>query len=195
LTQHMITDRVLAEDYPKGRFQMQVSNQYWAGFFDGQGCIQPNHYVSKIHGEKFIVAFRVSVVQKEPMILYLLQKQFGGYVRVAPIVTATGFKTQRGVWEMGRAEDVISFLSAIKPYVIIKAVELSIALDILEGVIQSRANYDHHMKDGKSFLSGKKPIELSEIKRRQELEKQFYKDRGSLKSVEIEIKPKLDPQT
>ena len=171
---------------------MEVSNQYWAGFFDGEGCIQPQKYVSKIHGEKFIVAFRVIVVQKEPMVLYLLQKQFGGYVRVSPIVTANGFKTVRGVWELGRAEDVISFLSAIKPYVIVKAVELAIALDILGGIIQSRGNYDHHMKDGKSYLSGKKAIDLPEIKRRQELEKQFYRDRGSLKSVEIEVKMKQE---
>src|SRR5262245_29023510 len=104
---------------PTRRNQMQISDQYWAGFFDGEGCITPTRYMSKIHNEKFVVAMKVVVVQKETMVLYLLQKRFGGYVRVSPVVTATGFKTSRGQWELGRAEDVVTFLESIKPYVIV----------------------------------------------------------------------------
>ena len=170
---------------PTRRHSMNVSDQYWAGFFDGEGCVSPQKYVSKIHNEKFIVAIKVAVSQKETMILYLMQKRYGGYVHVRPVVTVNGTHTTVGHWELTRAEGVIAFLESIKPYAIVKAVEIAIALDILTGVVKSRENYSHHMKDGKSYLSGKKPIELSEIKRRQELEKKFYEDRGKLKEVEI----------
>jgi hypothetical protein len=168
---------------------MEISNQYWAGFFDGEGNIQPQRYVSKVHGEKFIVAFKVVVSQKEPIILYMFQKKFGGYVRVTPVVTPSGFKTTRGVWECGRAEDVITFLQAIKPYVIVKSVEVTIALDILDGIIKSRENYNFKKIEGRSYLSGKMPIDLPEIKRRQILERQFFKDRQDSKGVEVEVKP------
>ncbi len=160
---------------------------YWGGLFDGEGCIQPYHYVSKVHGEKFIVAFRASVVQKEALILYMLQKQFGGYVRVTPVIRHTGFKTQRGVWECSRAEDVIAFLSAIKSYVVIKEVEVMIALEILESVLKTRDQYVR--TEDKGGFNGKTPISLEEIKRRQVLERKFYEDRKSCKEVEIEVKP------
>jgi hypothetical protein len=166
-----------------------MPESYWAGIFDGEGCIQPYHYTSKVHGEKFIVAFRVTVSQKEPLILYMLQKQFGGYVRVTPFTTHNGYKTQRGVWECSRAEDVIAFLSVIKPFIVIKEVEVMVALEILESVLKTRDQYVRN----KGGFNGKTPIELEEIRRRQTLERKFYEDRRDWKEMEIEVKPKLSP--
>jgi hypothetical protein len=169
---------------------MEVSNQYWAGLFDGEGCVTPNKYVSRIHNQKFIVAIRVSVTQKEPMVCYLLQKVFGGAIRTQKQTTMGGFKTHITRWECGKAEEVMNFLNAIKPYVIIKAVEIAVALELLDSIVKTRKNYDFKKVDGRSFLSGKMPIELDEIKRRQILEMKFYEDRKDSKDMVVDFKPK-----
>jgi hypothetical protein len=170
----------------------EMPDAYWGGLFDGEGCIQPYHYVSKIHKEKFIVAFRASVSQKEPMVLYMLQKRFGGYVRTSPVVTEKGFKTKRGVWECSRTEDVISFLATIKPYIVVKEVEVMVALEILESVLKTRDQYVINKDKKVGGFSGKVPIELDEIKRRQILEQKFYQDRRDWKEVEIKVEPKIN---
>jgi hypothetical protein len=167
-----------------------MPESYWAGLFDGEGCIQPYYYTSKIHNEKFIVAFRASVSQKEPMILYMLQKQYGGYVRVSPTKTISGVQTQRGQWECSRTEDVIAFLSAIKPFVVIKETEVMIALEILESVLKTKGQYAERKKGG---FNGKTPITLEEIRIRQLLGKKFYEDRKSWKNVKVEVKLEDSP--
>src|SRR6267142_2484341 len=99
--------RLLGVKIPTRRSYMQVTDSDWAGFFDGEGCVQPMKYFSKIHNEKFIVGMRAVVVQKEPEVLYLLQKQFGGAVQIR--------RNGIGQWQCGNAEQVTVFFKSIWP--------------------------------------------------------------------------------
>ena len=79
---------------------MTVSNEYWAGFFDGEGSVLPEKYYSETHKEKFIVGVKVVVTQKEPMVLCLLEKQFGGKVFVSSIRTpVNNVRSSIGRWQ------------------------------------------------------------------------------------------------
>lgn len=153
---------------------MQISDAYWAGFFDGEGHIGPTRYFSKIHQEKFIIAIRVVVVQKEPMVLYLMQKHFGGKVRIR--------KNGIGEWSLSTAKDVTKFLLAIRPFLLIKAVELNIALELLEAIVKPRGTLFPKDEHGIKRLHGKAPISLDDIKIRQLLERRFFNDRYNPKS-------------
>lgn len=155
---------------------MQVSNQYWAGLFDGEGCVIPEKYFSKTHSEKFIVGVKVALVQKERMVLYLLQKKFGGFIHIR--------KNGIGQWGCGKAIEVIAFLEAIKPYAIIKAVEIVIALELLDAIVKPRTTSFQKDRQGRKWIRGKPPISLEEIKRRQLLESKFVADRADSKITE-----------
>jgi hypothetical protein len=165
---------------------IQTSPAYWAGLFDGEGCVSLQRYLSKTHNQKFIIAVKAVVTQKEPMILYLLQRDFGGAVRSQKQVTMSGKQTEVGRWEIGKAEEVSFFFKAIEPYVIIKKKEIVVALELLERIVVSRGNYNLHTTgDGRKYLSGKVPISLEEIKKRQLLEMKFWKDRQDPKRVQL----------
>lgn len=148
---------------------MQVSNQYWAGFFDGEGSVCLERYHSKIHDEKFIVGVKVCVTQKETFVLYLLAKNFGGKVLLN--------KQKVHKWYCGKAEQAIAFLTAVKPYVIVKATEVHIALELLDAIVKPRGTLFPLDEKGIKRLKGKAPIAVDEIKRRQLLEAAFFKDR------------------
>jgi len=138
---------------------MDISNQYWAGFFDGEG---------NIYFAKDLVHMKVGISQKETETLYLLKMRFGGYL------SRTGGKYPCARWEVGGKKEIVSFLEAVCPYLIVKRVEAEIALEALKGWRESR-NY-------KSGLNG--PLPQEEIDRRRNLKKKFDEDRND---------PKINP--
>jgi hypothetical protein len=156
---------------------MQVSDQYWAGFFDGEGCVSPAKYFSKIHNEKFIVGMRAVVVQKEPRVLYLLQKQYGGQVTIR--------KNGIGQWQCGKALEVLAFFKAIGPHLIIKSTEVMIALELLEFIMKPRGTNFEIDEQGRKWLTGKESITMEDIKNRQRLERIFTLERADLKQNPI----------
>lgn len=156
---------------------MSVSNEYWAGFFDGEGSVQPERYRSKIHNEKFIVGIKVIVTQKEPMVLCLMEKQFGGRVFVRSVKTPNGVRTSIGRWQCGKAPEVLNFLKAIQPFVLIKSIEIGIAIELIEAIMKPRDTEFSTDTQGRKWIQRKSPIDLVEIKRRQMLEQKFYSDR------------------
>lgn len=148
---------------------MKVSDAYWAGFFDGEGCVIPEKFFSKTHQKKFIVGVKVCVTQKEPFVLLLLQKQFGGFV----------LKNRDGIhkWYLGKAKPVAEFLRLLKPHLVIKAVEANIALQLLEGISKKRDTEFIVDELGRKMIKRKSPINLEEINRRIVLEQKFKADR------------------
>jgi hypothetical protein len=158
---------------------METSNAYWAGFFDGEGCINPEKYVSKEYNEKFIIGVKVCVTQKEPLVAALMQQRFGGHVRTHSITTVSGKKSSITRWELNKAEEVMKFLEAMRPYLIIKGIEADIALELLSRVIKPRETQFRKDSKGRKFMKRKAPLDLQEIKARQLLEMAFYKERSS----------------
>lgn len=96
---------------------MTIDNRYWAGFFDGEG---------NIHVAPDVRHMAVSITQKEPAILFLLQKQFGGKIK------KYGKQTCHK-WRVHSAGEAEAFLKAIAPFLVIKAVEVQVCLEMLKG--------------------------------------------------------------
>lgn len=137
---------------------MEIDNRYWAGLFDGEG---------HIYFAKDLVHIKVSLTQKETAVLFLLKNRFGGYIH------KYGKQTCHK-WEVGGRKDMVAFLEAVKPYVIIKAVEVGAALEALSGFRQSRF-YN-------SGLNAALPVE--EMDRRRVLREKLMSDRAD---------PKIEP--
>lgn len=156
---------------------MQLSNEYCAGFFDGEGCVQPMKYLSKTHNEKFIVGMRAVVVQKEPKVLYLLQNQFGGAVSVR--------KNGIGCWQCGDADQALAFFKAIQPYLIVKFNEVGFAIELLSHIMQSRGTNFVKDSQGRKMLKGKLPIDMEEIRYRQRIEMLLKFEKADPKTVPI----------
>ena len=88
-----------------------IDNAYWAGLFDGEGCV---------HISKDLRHLEISVTQKKTAILSLLKQTFGGNV--------SGYK-----WRAVSTKNAIRFLESIQPHVIIKANGVKIALEFCYG--------------------------------------------------------------
>ena len=97
---------------------MEISHQYWAGLFDGEGTI---------YFAKDLIHMKVGVAQKEVLVLHLLRNRFGGYIR-RPVPS-----TSCRIWEVGGKKEMVAFLEAVRPYLLIKRLETEIALEALKG--------------------------------------------------------------
>ena len=82
-----------------------LDERYVAGLFDGEGCI---------HVQKNC-QMKVYLTQKDPMILYLLQEQYGGCVYGM-------------YWQLAKKADMETFLRAIQPHSLIKRSQIEMAL-------------------------------------------------------------------
>lgn len=98
-----------------------LDDRYVAGLFDGEGCvhIQPNCQV------------KVYITQKDPMILYLLEKQYGGHV----YKNGDHYHLQ-----FGKRVYTEPFLKAIQPHSIIKRGKIELALQMFPLFRQGREN-------------------------------------------------------
>jgi len=131
---------------------MDITPEYWAGLFDGEGRI--------VVAKDFTHIF-VSVTQKELPILYLLKARYGG--------TITNYKNQTcGKWLIHGCEKTVRFLSDIEPYAIIKRKEIIIALELFKGWMQGDYN--------KGYNGGKK-LKPEELERRTRLRNQLQEER------------------
>lgn len=136
---------------------MYIDNRYWAGIFDGEG---------NIYFAKDLIHMKVAVAQKEVAILYFLRTRFGGRVYKYGVQSTAH-------WECFNKKDMINFLSAIKPYLIIKRVECEIALEALSGWRPSN-HYNKGMNEA---------LPKEEMDRRRLLKEKFDADRSLLKQT------------
>lgn len=122
-----------------------LSNEYIAGFFDGEGCIHltPNGQC------------RIYVTQKNPEILYLIQAQFGGGVNR----NGDCYHLQ-----LTKKELMLTFLRAIQPYSVVKRGKVEIAIQFVE---LSQSNQSRKQGMGGKYL----PVDMSE---RSRLRARFY---------------------
>lgn len=91
-----------------------ISNEYWAGLFDGEGSVSISNTLRP----------RATISQNKTEILYAAQKRFGGHV------FSKGDTSNCSNWVVAKAEEVEDFLWAVFPYSIIKREEIDIALKV-----------------------------------------------------------------
>jgi len=86
--------------------------EYWAGFFDGEGCVTIN-----IRGQ-----VQVSVSQKYPEILNLLLEDFGKG-RIDPKSTRVNYGY---AWRLTGKQNILEFFDKIYPYSIVKKKDIDL---------------------------------------------------------------------
>lgn len=88
-----------------------MNRAYLAGFFDGEGCV----YLLP-RGR----TIQVSLTQKKPQVLYLVQQEFGGKVTLH----------SRGCyrWRCNGRPESLKFLRAIRPYSIVKRYDVEVGI-------------------------------------------------------------------
>lgn len=101
-----------------------ISNQYWAGLFDGEGYVGLGH--NKAKASTFILHVRVVNCNEYP--LTLLVEQFGGSV----YNTESGQRKHRLYCWTAYGNNAATFLSAINTYSIIKKNQIDLALRFLQ---------------------------------------------------------------
>lgn len=98
-----------------------ISNEYAAGFFDGEGCVNLT-----VAGKARRVVLRVMLVNTEPSILVAFHAQFGGVLPL-PRVSRKGWKPFGMLTLTGHA--AAAFLSDIAPFVRVKAAQVALGLE------------------------------------------------------------------
>lgn len=94
---------------------------YFAGFFDGEGCIFPHIPDGTVH---------LVVCNTKPKVLYELQKRLGGSIRHYP-PSRDGERTVYQ-WGIFNRKDCLNALKRLYPYLIIKRKQAEIAIELLE---------------------------------------------------------------
>lgn len=99
-----------------------LSDQYIAGFFDGEGCVSIRARRPRQRGT-VTTSLAVDIGNTEVGILLMIQERFGGYLtrnrgcnRPVHVLRLRGVKT-------------FNFLLAVQPYAIVKADQIAIALE------------------------------------------------------------------
>lgn len=116
------------EDVKQGTFEGWVSEvrlAYIAGLFDGEGCV----FISrkKSSGVSPSFGLHVSVSNCHHGILELLKRTYGGYVK--HYVETRLNQRDWFTWQLSGGRMAASFLTNIRPYSIIKAEEIDVALE------------------------------------------------------------------
>jgi len=94
--------------------------RYFAGFFDGEGCISIVHTKGNNN-----YRLNVQVSNTNKYVLMCFKKRFGGYV--TPLIKRSDRHTQAYVWKLADAK-AGTFLKEINPYLIVKKPQGELAL-------------------------------------------------------------------
>lgn len=118
-------------------------NTYFAGFFDGEGCIRidriritsrPTHYTR--------YQLKVSAAQINPKPLYMIQEQFGGAIGYQTKKSSTKHRAtfQWYAW----SKYACDFLVALRPYLIVKAEEADLAIEFYRKMKSLDSHFRRH---------------------------------------------------
>ncbi len=110
---------------------MELSDEYIAGFFDGEGCISSNLTYTTGKYEKYPwVSVRISISNTARDVLEAIRDKYGGSV------CSKGGGKNKNCFHLricGK-DKMYKFLIAIYPYCIIKKEQISIALEFIESL-------------------------------------------------------------
>lgn len=126
--------------FNRKRSQLQA---YFAGLFDGEGCVQVNVY-TKTTGAKELTV-RVTIEMTEPIGVALLHKHYGGYFKK---IDSNNFPSKQGKYSNMKPRyhwqlyglSCYDFLKEIEPFVLIKWEQVKVTLSWLSYYRQEQAN-------------------------------------------------------
>lgn len=96
-----------------------LSDQYDAGFFDGEGCVNLT-----IRGKNCQISLRVMITNTDPNILQEFKDTYGGRL-TKPRVLTEGWKAFRQI--VLSDSDAIEFLRRVFPFCIVKRKQIELA--------------------------------------------------------------------
>jgi hypothetical protein len=128
---------------------MSLKASYIAGVFDGEGCI---YYSNKTR------SLKLSIGQSDPAILFRIKQMYGGFVVGCEPNAAAGQKKYVWTWYLNRQADILKFIDAIEPYLIVKRNEALYTLNYLDNQLDSDGFY-HLLQEEKR--RSVKPTDLS----------------------------------
>ena len=114
--------RLLEKDFDLVASSREISPQYLAGLFDGEGC------VSSVLGSSGVASIAVSISQKFPEILARIAEKFPTKLRAC---SSGGGKYPYFQLDWGGRRS-IPFLSYIRDFVIIKHTQVEVGLRLAE---------------------------------------------------------------
>jgi len=106
-----------------------ISNEYAAGFFDGEGCVMVMK--SQGHLPRPNYSLKVAITNTDLEVLREFQQKWGGYVYQMQSKTKS-----RWQWQIARP-GIVRFLEAVYPYLYSKKEQVEIALSYNEIVPKS----------------------------------------------------------
>ena len=127
-----------------------LSNEYIAGFFDGEGCI-----VLTKNGQ-----CKVIVVQKTIEILRLIQVQFGGSIYKRK---ATKIGGESCALQFSKKETMLRFLEAIRPHCVVKRDKVEIAIPFIR---LTQSNENRRQETNGHFLPSETSVERDLLRSR-----------------------------
>jgi hypothetical protein len=106
---------------------MNLSLEYIAGFFDGEGCITSQlQYITGKYEKYPRVSVQITITQKSTIVLNEIQKMYGGTVRLkgsgCSVLNITG------------KDKMHKFLTDITPYLVEKKEQAEIALEFVNSI-------------------------------------------------------------
>jgi len=128
---------------------------YIAGFVDGEGCITiiKHNTHSKAGGKSPHYQSAVAIAMTDPRVLEIIQKNFGGSLRKRDKSASWKKKHWKQVYHWSIvAQQAIPFIKAIRPYLILKAEEADIAIELQQHIIDRRKDM-YGGKRGRNPLS------------------------------------------
>lgn len=109
-----------------------MSPEYLAGFFDGEGCIDTQRmYPKGREGQLYVrPRVRLAVAASAASVLVALSEQYGGHLASR---TASKRSQQDSVsWELLNRDAMVSILTVMEPYMVLKKHQARLALWWLE---------------------------------------------------------------
>ena len=105
----------------------EVDLAYIAGFLDGEGCIGYYDASQTSHNRPSYFHAAVNVCNTDPKVIFWL-REVTGMGRSHIIRFKDGKRRTAYQWQIGRKQDVIDFLSAIRPYLRVKGEQVDVLL-------------------------------------------------------------------
>jgi len=107
-----------------------ISEQYVAGFFDGEGCITTQMQWIQGKYEKYPrVCLQVTIANTDLNILKLIENWFCGKIHKC---STSGRMKRCYQWRITGKEAMMRFLNTIRPYVAVKKDQVELALEFCD---------------------------------------------------------------
>lgn len=142
----------------------QISPQYAAGFFDGEGCVSlvtgGRHFIKNVY-------LRLILTNTNIEILQLFSLQFGGKIR--KLKSVDGWKQGYQLTLIG--DDATNFVNLVDDFILIKRLQFEIAKKFINlKNLPKELRFDHTIGvNGNTIISRKPDIVVQEFELKQQL--------------------------